>query len=224
MSDELRLPDELAACEARLAALPLGASRIDRDQLMYRAGWAAAEAARGSAAAPTLVASETKRGTIVAWSGMSAALAASLAVAATLALQPRIDGLHEPAVAVIQPALAASPDEVAPGDTNRIAADRRLLAQLDALASGRSGVSDRTASALFTALGDRSEQRRSQPVLVSTSIANASDDGLSREPKTARGLLEEYLPGSSRRPYPVSPRSGEVLKLLNPLTWNEETI
>ncbi len=47
MSDELRLPDELAACEARLAARLLPASGIDRDQLMYRAGWAAgAETAR----------------------------------------------------------------------------------------------------------------------------------------------------------------------------------
>ena len=42
--DEPRLPDELAAFEAALAARALPAPRIDRDQLMYRAGWAACEA------------------------------------------------------------------------------------------------------------------------------------------------------------------------------------
>jgi hypothetical protein len=43
--EELRLPEELAALEALLAAKPLAAAGIDRDQLMYRAGWAACEAA-----------------------------------------------------------------------------------------------------------------------------------------------------------------------------------
>lgn len=44
MSDQ-SLPPELAAFEARLAALAPQAGGPDRGELMYRAGWAAAEAA-----------------------------------------------------------------------------------------------------------------------------------------------------------------------------------
>src|SRR5690606_26157913 len=85
MADEMRLPEELAAFEALLAARALPASRLDRDQVMYRAGWAACEAefypppskerARGGI---------SDRRQTVGWSGVSAALAASIAVAVTL--------------------------------------------------------------------------------------------------------------------------------------------
>ncbi len=46
MSTENSLPSELAAFEARLRKQPLDRVEIDRDELMYQAGWAAAEAAR----------------------------------------------------------------------------------------------------------------------------------------------------------------------------------
>jgi hypothetical protein len=85
MSDELRLPDDLAACEARLAAIVPPATGIDRDQLMYRAGWAAgAETARLA----RVNARRVEGGVIAAWSLTSAALAASLAVMATLQTRP----------------------------------------------------------------------------------------------------------------------------------------
>ena len=95
MSDELqrpddRLPQELAAIEARLAAHALPAPGLNRDELFYQAGWAACEAKQH--ATPRRLASslgEPSRPsrTIAAWSAASAALAASLAVAATLALR-----------------------------------------------------------------------------------------------------------------------------------------
>ncbi|RIK72914.1 MAG: hypothetical protein DCC67_18565 [Planctomycetota bacterium] len=108
MSQEIRLPAELAACEALLAAHALPACGIDRDSLLYRAGWEAALAhigATGQCAggetdrlAGTLespLAKGRDRGGIsrstraaMAWSAASAALAASIAVAATLALRP----------------------------------------------------------------------------------------------------------------------------------------
>ena len=46
MSTENNLPPELTGFEARLRAQPLEATSVDRDQLMYQAGWAAAEANR----------------------------------------------------------------------------------------------------------------------------------------------------------------------------------
>jgi hypothetical protein len=87
MSDELRLPDDLAACEAQLAAQSLPASGIDRDQLMYRAGWAACEAHLAAVHSPAFKVGST-RGFTLAWSLSSAAVAASLAVVLTLQWQP----------------------------------------------------------------------------------------------------------------------------------------
>jgi hypothetical protein len=92
MSDELRLPDDLAACEARLAAMSLPAAAINRDELMYRAGWAAgAETARLAVAIPPPLKVEegprrrgVRGGIIAAWSLGSAATAAALAVLITL--------------------------------------------------------------------------------------------------------------------------------------------
>jgi hypothetical protein len=108
MADEMRLPEELAAFEALLAARTLPASRLDRDQVMYRAGWAACEAqaspppskgweqpSTGNPQLPerrAVVTCEAMRGGIpsrrrtFAWSCASAALAAALAVAVTLGL------------------------------------------------------------------------------------------------------------------------------------------
>lgn len=103
--DEPRLPDELAAFEAALAARALAVPRIDRDQLMYRAGWAACEAqwqprplaggrfearpqpATMEASPPAEPGAARERRLAVTWSLGSAALAASIAVMATLGWQ-----------------------------------------------------------------------------------------------------------------------------------------
>lgn len=44
MADERQLPEKLEQVEEALAAITLPSSSIDRDRLMYDAGWAAAEA------------------------------------------------------------------------------------------------------------------------------------------------------------------------------------
>lgn len=101
--DEPRLPDELAAFEAALAARALPVPRIDRDQLMYRAGWAACEAqprplaggrfevrpqlATVEAYPPAEPGATRERRRTMVWSLGSAALAASIAVVATLGWQ-----------------------------------------------------------------------------------------------------------------------------------------
>jgi len=46
MSTEPDLPSELMSFEAQLRRQSLPACRVDRDELMYEAGWAAAEASR----------------------------------------------------------------------------------------------------------------------------------------------------------------------------------
>ena len=115
MFDELNLPDELRACEARLAAKALPATSIDRDQLMYRAGWAAgAETARlacgdpppskvgpnrarstqvdraqGGSSCEAIRGGIPSRRATAALCFTSAALAASLAIAITLQLRPQ---------------------------------------------------------------------------------------------------------------------------------------
>jgi hypothetical protein len=227
MSDELRLPDELAACEARLAALPLAASRIDRDAVLYRAGWAACEAARTSPAVlPSIAATGARSRTVAAWSAASAALAASLAVAVTLVLQPGAAAPSVPPELVAQSALAKSNENEVSEVATHKAVDRRLLAQLDALASGRSDAREPLSSLGFLgALRDHDREKWDQPILVSTNVSGSADNGPSPEPMTARGLLEEYLPGAHRkRNRAGASPSGDVLKLLNPLSWSEDTI
>jgi hypothetical protein len=225
MSDELRLPDDLAACEARLAALPLARSRVDRDQLIYRAGWAAAEAARGTVQVAD-ARGATKRRSIAVWSAGSAALAASLAVTATLALQPRITAPSGQLVVDAQPVLTQTGDNETPSVATHNAADRRLLAQLDALASGRPDAREPLSSLGFLgALGDRDRAKWDHPVLFLTNVPRSEDSDPSPEPMTARGLLEEYLPRAQRHTNRAGALpSGDVLKLLHPLSWSEDTI
>jgi hypothetical protein len=91
MPDELKLPADLAACEARLAAHPLPPTPHNRDELLYRAGWAAAEAARSRATPlPSDGRAPARKRDVALWSTTSAALAASLAVAVTLAMTRQI--------------------------------------------------------------------------------------------------------------------------------------
>jgi hypothetical protein len=192
MSDELRLPDELAAIEARLAAHPLPASPLNRDELLYQAGWAACEAKL--AATSHLLASSLREPkhpsrAIVAWSLTSAALAASLAVAVTLALAPDraptlavegAGGSRPPLASVVETTTAAAPaprsDEV-----------DRVLANLDALL--RLDRSLPTAS-LWAALGSPRRQPWDEPIVASVDATAPA----ASSPDTARGLLEELLP------------------------------
>jgi hypothetical protein len=77
---EFRLPADLAECELRLARLVLPQSSVDRDQLLYEAGWEAALAQRAPANRRSSGASRRT----VAWSLASGVVAASLAAVITL--------------------------------------------------------------------------------------------------------------------------------------------
>jgi hypothetical protein len=203
MSDELRLPDDLAALEARLAGQSLPASGVNRDELMYRAGWAACEAQQ--ARAVSLPTQPPRHGSarFVAWSLTSAALAASLAVAATLYLQsPRgvrlAEEIHDSAQASVAASTPAAPQTATPV---------QAAAVVDYLAL----VSNPDACDFVTPLlaSHRRQLRFSLPQSVTESVANGA---ATSSPKTASQLREEFLP----TPSPTS--DGRRLPLVWPWT------
>lgn len=208
MSQEIRLPAELAACEALLAAHALPACGIDRDSLLYRAGWEAALAhigATGQCAggetdrlAGTLespLAKGRDRGGIsrstraaMAWSAASAALAASIAVAATLALRPprvvEVAAQAQPAAATVaqpQPQRAAAP--AAASDATRPPVR---------LALPRPGVEAGLLRLRQQALVDVFDDYRRSPAAQASAGGGAA-------PKTIRELMDEMLPPTAVR-------------------------
>jgi hypothetical protein len=222
MSDELRLSDELAACEARLAAHSLAPSEIPRDELLYRAGWAACEAALNQKTLP-FSAANAKRRTFAGWCAASAAIAATVAVAATMALRPGVPSQVALATQATQEPSVDVRDATPKAATLRTIANNRLLAQLDALAAGRLSAGDRISSAtLLATLSNRRRERWDQPILVSATLHT---DAPPSAPATARQMLGEYLPDGARGAAPAGagPRAG-VLRLLNPLSWSEDAI
>jgi len=220
MSDELRLPDELAACEARLAAQSLPASRLDRDELLYRAGWAAAEARLAALnpppskgwEQPSTVAGgdraqggssrEATRGGIstarvtAAWSLTSAAIAASLAVIITLQWRPVV--VREIAVdrAGPRPPLASTTAHLPDGpnvESNRTAWPVARSRQIDV------GIFGLRRQALNNIWGE--------PI---NAVALTADSATPAA-KTARELLEELLPAKTARPTKIWPWGNSLL-------------
>jgi hypothetical protein len=212
MSDELRLPDRLAACEAELAAQPLAASTINRDELLYRAGWAAAEAAwvrRGGVAVTPIAA---PRRTIVKWSMASGAAAAVLATVVTWSV-----------------ASSTRPEAFAAGGVGRpTSVDTSVVAEIRAATRDAGAEHDslvrRDSSTLMLWLVARTgrlaplEQRGLAAANI-TASATAGDRSA-----TARQLLNEYLP--VRDTYGAGsgfPGQG-ILDLLHPQAWKGDAI
>jgi len=208
MSDELRLSDDLAACEARLAGLPLPASGIDRDQLLFQAGWAAAVAAGAGVGKPQLAGFDALRpgasGGIaprrsIAWRSVAgAALAASLAVVATLVWRPVADRGRVP--------LAVSRPEAAATDS-----DRAFVRAVDGLTAESKPPS--SSWRLTPAAPSREDWAKLAALLAARNqswrlaanlgaddrLTSASRSSLYGPPaKTARELMDEYLPGALR--------------------------
>jgi hypothetical protein len=187
MSEEMRLPDHLAACEAMLAGQPLAPSGVDRDQLLYRAGWAACEAQRERAATPADLSPPPGMGRTAAWSLASAALAASLAVAATLQWQsPRRGELAEDGGLAAPPSasLVAAPTPPQPAPAADYAdSDAYLLAAID-----KAGAQRVTAPLLAMYLHPtRLVRPRSAAELTVNDVSAPSS-------KSARELRQELLP------------------------------
>ena len=195
VSDELRLPDELAAIEARLAALPLAGSGVDRDRLLYDAGWAA-----GAAGAETARLAFLPR-TAALCSAASAAIAASLAVAVTLALQPTPLLAESKGGRTPREALAAGDPAERQSATGSAGVDPARLPRAD----GPEGSSLRFASLrVFPNNSPLSAFRRGSSLtdLADFDVSTASINGTAAPPRTARELLEEFMPRSSEPAFP----------------------
>jgi hypothetical protein len=209
MSDELRLPDDLAACEARLAARSPTPTQIDRDQLMYQAGWAACESQFIGASFPVAKLGDGPRrrgtggGIIAAWSFASAALAASLAVALTLHLQqtPPANGVGAQVNQVVSQAKRADFSQAAPQ-----ASDDATLAKFAAFFTDggqlpQSLIDRQRASAVFAPRTAWLASREASPRAFEVTPASAaSDDTVLPPSKTISQLLNEFLPPAKRAP------------------------
>lgn len=224
MSEEMRLPDDLAACEARLAAHPLGTSLINRDELMYRAGWAAAEA-EWSRKTAGVVPNASVTGRVASWSLASAALAASLAVAITLsatrsAREPQTADGQAPSPAPLT--IATHQHKVGPAKNPaaQVVADS-WLARLEALLVGRTtALRPAPATSLF-ALASRQRRGHGEELIpASTDVDSAAPVSF----VTARQLFDEYLPQPTETAAPGDDSSHGILRLLRPLTGSEDTI
>ncbi|MCC6494522.1 MAG: hypothetical protein IT424_16045 [Pirellulales bacterium] len=198
MSDEVRLPDELAACEARLASLAIPAASIDRDALLYRTGWAAALESVAGAEAARLAeislpaprraarpgAGRTRfNSATAACSLASAALAASLAVVATLLLRPP----HIVEVAAQSPPPTARPlvhAAASPEPTRLTAAPHPVVRPSLNAAAGLIGLRRQS---LAGSLGEFADS------------SSATADADATPPKTLRDLMGELLPQDAAR-------------------------
>ena len=229
--DDLRLPDELAAYEARLAATPLAASTLGRDELLYRAGWAAAEAELARRAAATVVAAPlgTSRRVTAAWSAASAALAACLAVAITWSFAVR--PTQAPTVANAPRISTGANESVGVAITSAAdAASRRVASNLSLarveLAINRQSQIHRgvTPASLWSASRGPRLGAWDEPIIVSgEQLAAAPAIGV--EHTSARELLDEMLPraGRSSATEQGSP-SSRMWEFFRPLTAGGDAI
>jgi hypothetical protein len=195
MSDELNLPDELRAIEARLATKAPPATTLDRDAVLYRAGWAAGvEAMRRGRLRASLATVETgpsiRRRTAVPWSAASAALAAGIAVALMLPWP-----VSDPQAELASVETAASPvaaerplvtgTEIKPNVHNKPSMADNLIADI---------VGGKTGAAATPLLSLRLSPGR----LGATNAPTMAAGGVGvAPPKTARQLLDELLPAAS---------------------------
>ena len=205
--EELRLPDELAALEALLAAKPLPAVRIDRDQLMYRAGWGACEARVGS---PPLQGGARggilDRRRIATWSLASSSLAASIAVMATLGWQGSTSLEEKERAGGGTPRLAEGrglPQTIA--EVERLAARDVSAVEVERLLDSNGRHDRLTLAGPWFAMKQRGFDGSTGDAPLRTDRVTATTDGVPPSAKTARELWKELNPNETPTPTPVWP-------------------
>jgi hypothetical protein len=189
MFDELGLSQDLAACEARLASQPLAASGLDRDQLMYRAGWAAREASQ-VAASRAPVDREPRQRSVAGWSLTSAAVAASLAVIVTFQWRPAVDRKVAAKSPNAESSLPTIPAE-APPPTSTV------------ITVMESSPAPRRARQLDIGLFRLRRQALRGDLSEPAGIASLTVDSAPPAPQTALELRQELLPGEAAVPATV---------------------
>lgn len=182
---KFQLPDELANCETLLARLPLPPPQVARDELMYRAGWAAAlvQSSDGSQRRQSPGRQLSVRTSLISCTA-SGVLGACLVLLLTWDQRP-----------------AAKP----PGDVagvpvregeNDVYQGRRRVAGSDLSASGEGAPRPETAAWLVM----RSRALRGQWEQLETTVRRpdgSAVDGAAGRPKGAREMLRELLLTSS---------------------------
>ena len=174
---EFDLAPELAALQDRLAQLTPTALRVDRDQLMFNAGRAAERAGGRERGAGNLRATGSASARF--WPAATATMtAATVLLAATLLWQKQPQPIAQPSTT---PPTTAS---TAPNNSTPDPIDTRP--HRPRATTGYLAVRD---AALARGLGSLVVKHDSSP----------SNDGPPKPPITARELLEELLPDTSRQ-------------------------
>lgn len=114
MPDETRLnqnlPDDLLAIEASLRAVPIPASTIDHDSVLYQAGWAAAMAERSAAMADNTLPRSVKTKPRF-WPAVAMTFAASTAACLAVMVWRPPTANETTTVATRQPVAVNTPDQ-----------------------------------------------------------------------------------------------------------------
>jgi hypothetical protein len=163
--------------------MPLAGSRIDRDELMYRAGWAAAIAG-GAGASTSSARLAANRG--VSRRSAAGLCAASAAIAASLAVALTFEGRPAPLPADPRPQLAVDAVESHPSPPPRVeqAIRRSTPMNLDGLDAGL------LALRKHALLNDWNDQ---------AGVATVLGDAAAAAPPTARDIMQDLLPADARR-------------------------
>ncbi len=250
-SDDLRLPDELAACEAQLASEPLVAPRLSRNELLYRAGWAAAEAKLVLRQPSIVLAPLSKGGVSGETADHRAGMSVSAETEATVRNPSPVPSLQgrgaivawsmtsaalaaSLAVAITlrlsQPASGPARDEALPSsvpqhvvDASRPATEAPLAAPQDAWLAALQSL----AAARRLATGE--------PLAVVGNLRSARWDQAAPTDEwtaaaemapamTTRALLEEMLPRAHSAEDEARGGANGVFEFLRPLAWGGDTI
>lgn len=183
------LSADLAACESGLTGMSLPASGIDRDTLLYRAGWAAAEAHAERSRerlTPRPASGAAGRRAPLAWCLASALVATSVTVAVVQVWQPSTDRSTQKVADVVrddQP--AAEPESMRqPAASAPLPAKRTARVPIGWTAS------------LLTMRDRALLQQLDDPwvKLESRTTASSVEDTVASPPKSSREMLREFLP------------------------------
>src|SRR4051812_3715222 len=198
MFDNQKRHDELApdllAIERQLRELTLTAPQVDRDRLMYLAGVAAGQSGSASELS-TLVPGSGVQHFLSTRSWLWPTATAAMTTATLLLGTMLVWQNRSPSVAQIatnaQPVHRADhqPQQVNSDRSDQLTADVDHSWRIRQAATGYLGVRYIALTQGITAFEPESESRSDR--------GDSLDDGQQTTPATARGLLDEFLPGSS---------------------------
>jgi len=188
MSDETKMNDELQQFADQLQRSDLPSAKVDRDQLMYDAGWAAA---KESVEAVSIQTTQTKRN---GFSSLALSFCGGVAVAAALLLSilPLGDGDPGNAKSSIAANTPSVEPNVADAANSTVAASDEFENKIDLLEWIEKLPAGHTVDSGFSS-------RPNSLVLMKTDLTTPrAVNPLSRMPKTSQQIMQELMPTSVR--------------------------